>query len=144
MTDDSEVMEELLQALDNEKNDSIMGMTSQRIKGAKNDILQRLQIKGPELKVLHKKLKNYRYCAEPKDLRYGFYIRWIPLKNPDKLYLTNGGIICDFKIIDNQLHVVCKNNYNHLMQVKFDETIIFQKLSNQERVILDILDYLDK
>ena len=46
MTDDSEVMEELLQALDNEKNDSIMGMTSQRIQGAKNDILQRLQIKG--------------------------------------------------------------------------------------------------
>ena len=30
------------------------------------------------------------------------------------------------------------------MQLKFDECIIFQKLSNQENVILSVLDYLDK
>ena len=29
------------------------------------------------------------------------------------------------------------------MQIKFDEVLIFQKLSEQERVILSILDYLD-
>ncbi len=144
MTEEDDHMKGLLEALDNEKNDSIMGLTSQKIKSNKNDILQRLQIKGSELKLYHKKLKDYRYCKEMKDLRYGFYIRWIPLKDPDDIYLTNGGLICDMKAFNNRLHVICKNNYNQLMQVPFDESIIFQKLSNQERVILDILDYLNK
>ena len=30
------------------------------------------------------------------------------------------------------------------MQIKFNEVIVFQKLGNQERVILSVLDYLDK
>ena len=30
------------------------------------------------------------------------------------------------------------------MQFKFDEAIIFQKLSSQEQVILSVLDYLEK
>ena len=137
-------MNNLLQALDNEDNESIMGLTSRKIKSDKNDILQRLQIKGEDLKIFHKKLKYYRYCDNSKGIRFGFYIRWIPLKSPNNIYLTNGGIICDFKVIDNKLHIVCKNNNNQLMQLKFDETIIFQKLSNQEQVILDILDYLNK
>ena len=139
-----EQMEELLGALDNEENESIMGLTSRKVKQKKNDILQRLQIKGDELKLLHKKLKNYRYCENSNDLRFGFYIRWIYLSDPDDMFLTNGGLICDMKVIKGRLHVICKNNYNNLMQLKFDESIIFQKLSNQERVILDILDYLEK
>jgi hypothetical protein len=141
---EEENINELLQALDNDGNDTIMGLTSRRIKSDKNDILQRLQITGKDLKLYHKKLKNYRYCSKIQDLRYGFYIRWIPLKNPNNIYLTNGGIICDMKAIKKHLHVICKNNYNQLMQIPFDESIIFQKLSDQERVILDILDYLNK
>ena len=35
--------------------------------------------------------------------------------------------ICDMKAFNNRLHVICKNNYNQLMQVPFDESIIFQK-----------------
>ena len=141
---EEEDMKELLQALDNDNNDTIMGLTSQRIKADKNDILQRLQLQGEDLKKYHKKLKLYRYCSKIDEIRYGFYIRWIPLKNPDNIYLTNGGIICDMKVIKNRLHIVCKNNYNQLMQISFDESIIFQKLSHQELVILDILDYLNK
>ena len=61
MTEEEDHMKGLLEALDNEKNDSIMGLTSQKIKSNKNDILQRLQIKGSELKLYHKKelLMNY-------------------------------------------------------------------------------------
>ena len=45
---------------------------------------------------------------------------------------------------NNQIQIVCKNNRNRMMQVKFDEAAIFQKLSTQERVILSVLDFLDK
>jgi hypothetical protein len=38
---------------------------------------------------------------------------------------------------------LCKNRHR-MMQIKFDEVLIFQKISDQERVILSILDYLDK
>tara|TARA_B110000046_G_scaffold179055_1_gene207724 strand:+ start:3398 stop:3823 length:426 start_codon:yes stop_codon:yes gene_type:complete len=139
----SEEITELLDALDKDTNSSVIDLTTSKIKKIKNDILQQLQLKGPELKKLHKKLKNYRYCTDLRDLQYGFYIRWIPLKNPDKIYLTNGGLVCDVKLVKGELHVLCKNVINRFFQFKFDEVIIFQKISEQEQIILGILDYLD-
>ena len=55
-----------------------------------------------------------------------------------------GMIFKDIKLLDNGMHLVCKNNMNRIIQIKFDEIIIFQKISNQEKVILSVLDYLDK
>jgi hypothetical protein len=139
----SEEITELLDALDKDTNSSVIDLTTSKIKKIKNDILQQLQLKGRELKEMHKKLKNYRYCTDLRDLQYGFYIRWIPLKNPDKIYLTNGGLVCDVKLVKGELHVLCKNAMNRFFQFKFDEVIIFQKISEQEQIILGILDYLD-
>ena len=91
----------LLNALENETNASIMKLNTSKIKSYKNTILQQLQLDRDILKSFHKKLKHYRYCDDFSDLQYGYYIRWIPLKNPDNLKLTNGGFIIDLKIIDN-------------------------------------------
>ena len=88
----------LLNALENESNASIMNLTSSKIKSMKNNILQKLQLDRETLKSFHKKLKGYRYCTDMADVQYGYYIR----------------------------------------------CVIFQKLSNQERVILGVLDYLEK
>ena len=133
----------ILNALENETNASIMELTRKIISSQKNNMLQRLQLPRDKLKRFHKKLKNYRYCSDLKDLQYGYYIRWIRLMNPEKIHLTNGGIVCEVKIINNEIHIVCKNNFNRLFQIKFDECLIFQKLTKQENVILNILDYLD-
>ena len=78
------------------------------------------------------------------DLQLGYYIRWIPLKDPSNIYLTNGGIIIDIDILKNGIHVRVKNNRNRIFQIKYDECIIFQKLTMQEKVILSVLDHLDK
>ena len=134
----------LLNALENESNASIINMTTRKIKEIKNNILQRLQLDRDQLKMFHKKLKNYRYCSDMVDLQYGYYIRWIPLKNPDKLYLTNGGLLLDVDIINNCVQLKVKNNRNRIFQIKFDECEIFQKISPQERVILGVLDFIDK
>jgi len=133
----------LLHSLENESNASIMNLTTCKIKEHKNNVLQRLQLERNVLKNFHKKLCEYRYCTDMSDLQYGFYIRWIPLKNPENIYITNGGILCDMKVVNDQVHIVCKNNRNRLIQFKFDETIIFQKLSPQEKVILSVLDYVN-
>ena len=137
-------IDQLLGALENETNESIMELSNSKIKKYKNDVLQRIQIKGEKLKEMHKKLKDYRYIMSLNDLQYGYYIRWIPLKNPEKIYLTNGGIIVDIEILKNGIHIRIKNNRNRIFQIKFDECIIFQKLTMQEKVILSVLDHLDK
>ena len=133
-----------LHALENESNSSIINLTTNKIKTLKNNILQKLGLDRTTLKTMHKKLKDYRYCSDMSDILMGYYIRWIPLKNPDNLKLTNGGIIIDIDIINNCFQIKVKNNRNRVFQIKFDECCIFQKLSNRERVILGVLDYLEK
>jgi hypothetical protein len=132
----------LMHALDNDSNSSIMNLTSGKIKNEKNNILQKIQLSREKLKEFHKKLKKYRYCPELKDVEYGFYIRWISLKSVGDLKLTKGAFVCEIKSIHDEIHIVCKNGMNRMMQLKFDEALIFQKLSDQEEVILGILDYL--
>ena len=53
------------------------------------------------------------------------------------------GLICDIKILDEGVHIICKNNMNRVMQIKLDENLVFQRLSEQEHVILSVLDYLE-
>jgi hypothetical protein len=139
---DTELLD-IIEAVNNDNNTSIIDLTSAKIKKYKNDILQQLQFKGARLKELHKKLKEYRYCTDLKDLQEGYFIRWIPLKNIENLKLTNGGIVCNVKLVNNVLQILCKNFNNMFFQIKFDEVVLFQKLSNQENIILGILDYIE-
>tara|TARA_B110000495_G_scaffold197236_1_gene207185 strand:+ start:166 stop:597 length:432 start_codon:yes stop_codon:yes gene_type:complete len=141
---EEETIDELVNALGNETNESIMTLTSSKIKSLKNDMLQRLGLSGKELKDMHKKLKSYRYCSDMSDTNYGCYIRWIPLKTQNKIKLTNGGIIIDIDIINDCVQIKIKNNMNRIFQIKFDECYIFQKLTNQENIILGVLNYLEK
>ncbi len=137
-------LNDLLNALENDGNTSIMKLNNRKIKTIKNNVLQQLPLHGDMIKIYHKKLKDYRYCSEFPDVQMGYYCRWINLKNPENIHLTNGGIIIDFKLFDDGLQLICKNNRNMIMQLKFNEIMLFQKLSNQEKVILSVLDYLDK
>ena len=139
-----EYIENVIKSIDNEKNENIMQLTNTKIKEQKNNILQQLQLERSKLKSFHEKLKNYRYVDEISDLQFGYYIRWIPLRDPDDIKLTNGGHICDIKILDNGVHIICRNGYNRFMQLNLDENMVFQKLTDQEKIILKTLDYLKK
>ena len=86
-------------------------------------------------------MSEYKYIDEIPDLDYGHYIRWISLKNPANIKLTNGGILCDIKVND-QVSLLCKNKLNHFFQIKLDECLVFQKLSEQEKIILNVINYL--
>jgi hypothetical protein len=134
---------DLLSALENESNASIMKLNTRKIQKHKNDILQQIIKCKHDLKLFHKKLKYYRYCGELCDLQDGHYIRWIPLKDPEKINLTIGGFYIETVFCNNCLQISCKNGRRRI-KAKFDEILIFQKISNQEAVILSVLDYLDK
>lgn len=137
--------EELLKkALDNDKNEVILQMDTEKVMKAKNDILEQFNFTKKDLKLIQKKLRDYRFIDEIKELHYGSYIRWISLKTPDNIRLTNGGIVCDMKQVNDDIRIVCKNNMNRFFQLKMSENIIFQKVSDQERILLRVMDYLHK
>ena len=77
------------------------------------------------------------------ELIEGRYIRWINITNPTNIKLTNGGILCEIKIED-YVSLVMKNNINQFFQINLDENLIFQKLTDQEKVILYAIDLVNK
>ena len=137
-------IETLKKALDNENNENICDLNTNLIKTIKNDMLQQLQLPGPKLKELHKKLKGYRYVDDLSNLQYGRFIRWINLKKTDNIFLTNGAHIMDIKIEKHGIQVLCRNNMNRFITLNIDEHMIFQKITDQENVLISAMDYLNK
>lgn len=136
-------VDKLIAALGNEDNECVMEMTYEKISKMKNDILQRLRLSPEELKSMHSKLKAYRFVDELPELKYGTYIRWIPLTDPENIKLTTGGIVCEMKVGDDGIIVTCKNRYNRMFSIKMQENLIFQKMTDQERVLISALSYLN-
>jgi hypothetical protein len=129
--------------LNKESNSSILKLNNTKIKQIKNDILQKLHFKPNIIKLLLKKLKNYRFVDDLNDIHFGRYIRWINIKKYDNLKLTNGGIICDIKMVNDGILITCKNNINKLFSIKMDENLIFQKLNDDEILLLQVMDQLN-
>jgi len=132
----------LVHALNNENNEAVVDLDYATIAKHKNDILQQLNLPREDLKKIQTQLKLYRCVNNLEDLRFGSYVRWISLKNPEVIKLTNGGIVCDIKERKEDIHITCKNKMNMLFQIKMSEILLFQKLSDQEQVILKALKYL--
>jgi|688.fasta_scaffold13205_5 hypothetical protein len=105
------------------------------------DVLRPL-ILPEDLEKTIKKLIGYQYIDEIVHLQKGKYIRWISTAGPYRL--TNGGIIIDIKFLDTGTHILCKNNMGKIIQIKIDESIIFQKLSTTEQIIVTANDSLTR
>lgn len=136
----------LLKALDDESNDTLMNFTTEKIREMNLNILKELQLTRKETIDLFNKLKDYKYVDEMSDLKYGTFIRWIPIEDPTNIYLTKGALFCEMKIKDDGVYCVCKN-YGfppRHFQISMDKNLIFQKLTDQELVLLSALDHLSK
>jgi hypothetical protein len=55
---------------------------------------------------------------------------------------ARGAFISDIVIYGADVHIKCKSFMGRHMQLLGAENIIFQKLSDQEKIILSVLDYL--
>jgi len=136
----------LLQALENDSNENMLNFTTHKLREMNEQIVNELQLSRKEtLDILHK-LKDYKYVDEMNDLKYGTYIRWIPIEDPKNIHLTKGAIFCEMKITDEGIMCVCKNfGYNiRYFQITMDKNLIFQRLTSQELVLLSALDHLAK
>ena len=136
----------LLKALDDETNETLFNFTSDKIKEMNLNVLKELQLPRKDTLEILRKLQDYKYVDEMNDLKYGAYIRWIPIEDPTSIYLTKGALFCEMKITDDGVFCICKNygfNSRHF-QISMDKNLIFQRLTDQELVLLSALDHLSK
>lgn len=136
--------EQIEHALEKQASNSIMELTSSKIKQEKNDILQRLQLSREQLKSMHDSLKRYRYISNIKDVVLGNFVRWINLSDPSQIKLTNGAFVSDFLQTDDTIYLVCKTHFNRFFNVDVNRCLVFQKLNPQEETLLAVINYLEK
>ena len=136
----------LLKALDDKSNETLLNFTSDKIREMNLNILKELHLSKKETIDIYNKLKDYKYVDEMNELKYGTFIRWIPIEDPNNIYLTKGALFCEMKITDEGVFFVCKNfgfPARHF-RISMDKNLIFQKLTDQELVLLSALDHLSK
>ena len=136
----------LLKALDDDSNEPLLNFTSDKITEMNLNIIKELQLPRKDTLDIMNKLRDYKYVDEMNELKYGAYIRWIPIEDPNNIHLTRGALFCEMKITDDGVFCVCKNygyNLRHF-QLSMDKNLIFQKLTDQELVLLSALDHLSK
>jgi hypothetical protein len=136
-------IEQLLESIENEKNDYLEGKTLKDINKEIYEKINCLFTPIEQKQDLCNKLVGYRIVDELHELHKGKHVRWIrsTIGEPK---LTNGGIVIDIKFLDNGTHVLCKNNLNRFIQYKFDDCITFQKLSSEEQLILMAYEHIEK
>jgi hypothetical protein len=92
---------------------------------------------------LCKKLAGYRYVDELYQIHRGKHVRWLRYKigerplAEDAMRLTNGGIVVDIKFGENGACVLVRvPGAGFFTQYRFDECLTFQKLTDEETMIL--------
>lgn len=79
------------------------------------------------------RLTGYRLVDRICDLRNGILLRWIKRTNG---CLTNGGLLVNVKMDPKGVQLLCKNNMHRFFCVRFDDCLIFQKLTMEEQLVL--------
>ena len=85
------------------------------------------------------KLKEYRYVENICDLFKGKHVRWIRLETTPRL--TNGGVVVDIRFGKKGMQILVKSNTNKFMQIGFDDCLFFQKLNEDELMILGLQEF---
>lgn len=130
----------LLKALDNDENDKMFNYTTESIDQMNHQILSELDLPLEIKNTYLHKLKNHIYIDEIHMIKCGSHIKWISLDT----FKLSGAICCNLKITDVGMSIICKGFgfTNKHFQINMDNNLIFQKLSQQEQVLLTAMDYL--
>lgn len=130
--------EKLIKALEDETNAYLFDLTTDKLNQQTRKLLSELQLPREVERDYAKKLKFYKLVDDLTKIKYGSYVRWILLED---FSLANGAIFCDFV---DQDAMRCKSFAGRHFQLRTDECLVFQKLTNQEMVILSAMDHLSK
>jgi hypothetical protein len=86
-------------------------------------------------------LTEYYYVEQIYQFQKGRYIRWLR-KNMDIPKLTNGGVVMDVIFREKGgTYILCMTNQRRPCQLRFDDCHFFQKLTDEEQLVLAVTDY---
>lgn len=146
-------IEKLLESIENDKNDYLQNKSMKIITQEIYEIIQKLQLSQKTRYEYCQKLVGYRLVDDVHELHIGKHVRWIRENSQGQgqgqrqaqgQVLTNGGIVTTIKFLDNGTQILCKSSGNRFIQFKFDECIIFQKMTLEEQLIVMAYDYVNK
>ena len=148
----SDEMKKVLEnALSNETNERITQMSREKIDEYKNKLFDELNISNKQKEELKNSLRLYRFVDDINDFKEGTFIRWINLNKIadfSNLKLERGAHISEIKMMDDDVHIVCKSLWSkrgpRYIELLGGNNLIFQKLTDQELIILSVIDYLNK
>lgn len=135
-------LEELSKSFENENNEDLVNLSLEQINRDKLEILKEIIESNSELDILNEKLRDYRYISDIKDLKFGSYIRSINLTKYDDIKLNRGGVIVDMSVSKTGINILCMNSRRMKYTLKFEQNLVFQRLNDQETLILTVMDLL--
>mgnify|MGYP001228525072 FL=1 len=130
-------LEKLDKALDNPFNDEIENLNYDKIQEMNIKIINELHLSKKDAVTIAISLKDYLFIDELSDIKDGRFVKWINLDDPVKL--KQGGIICGYEIGNEGVYLKCKNFKNRFFSLSLEKNLVFQKLSNQEIIIINAL-----
>ena len=130
-------LEKLDKALDNPFNDEIENLNYDKIQEMNIKIINELHLPKKDAVSIAISLKDYLFIDELSDIKDGRFVKWINFEDPVKL--KQGGIICGYEIGNEGVYLKCKNFKNRFFSLSLEKNLVFQKLSNQEIIIINAL-----
>lgn len=156
-------IDKMLESIENEKNDYLENKTMDSVTQEICDKIGYLSIPDESKESICKKLIGYRYVDEIHELHKGKVTAWIRIRKSvaqellekqsvgaETPYivqpkLSGTGILVNIKFADRGTNVVISNPPNHrFTQYRFDDCLTFQKMTEEEQLILMAYEYLDK
>ena len=136
----------ILSAMNKTENNTIANMTLHQIHARRHEILASMNLTPEKLAEFERKLHMYRVIENPYDLKHNQLIRWIPLRSLEtRPYVTLGGTL--FRVrenIEDKMHIVTIRNIKRFVfNIRFELNVVFQRLSNEELMILRAVEYIE-
>ena len=128
----------LLESLDSVKNDFLKNHTIDSISTNVFESLAQLRIDKEIMKGHCDKLIGYRYVDELHLLHKGKYVRWIRHDMPEKI--TKGAVVVDIQFGDFGANILCRLVTGDYLKYRFDKCNTYQKLTDDEQLILTLYD----
>ena len=121
--------------------DTIKKYNSSNIFSEKQYVFNELNLSNELIKEFHKKLQYYKVIDNISEINEGKYIRWIRI-NTNKL--TNGALVCDIEITDEDILIYCKTIANKFITLSYNKNILFEKISDDELLLINVVDNFNK
>lgn len=136
----------ILSAMNKAENNTIANLSKKMIDDRRHEILSSLNLTTEKLAEFERKLAMYRVIENPYDLKHCQLIRWIPLRSLEaRPYVTLGGTL--FKVRedpeDGTHTVTIRNIKRFVFNIRFEANIVFQRLSQEELLILSVVEYIN-